>query len=93
MIIDDEGGHLCRGQIRIVECAHEAAVVVGGERRGQKSLPIPGREQDHGIAKVEDRHASTLTETPSVPDRSRDGHLAATGNQEFSWGRHRHLTW
>jgi len=93
VIVDDEGGHLRRGQIGIVQGADKVVVLLSGERRGQEPLSLPGREQDHGIAKIEDRHASALIETPSVPDRSRDRHLAATGNQEFSWGRHRHLTW
>ncbi|HKN40073.1 MAG TPA: hypothetical protein VJ010_06540 [Actinomycetota bacterium] len=80
MIVDDKARHLRGGEIGIIQTADEPVVLFGGEGFPEQSLPGPGREEDDRIAKIEDRHAPTLIETPPMPHRGRHRHLPARGD-------------
>jgi hypothetical protein len=77
MIVDDDASHLGGGEIGIVHSPDEPEVLFGGESVPEEPLPRAGREEDDCFAKIEDRHASTLIQTPSMPYRSWHRHLSA----------------
>jgi hypothetical protein len=56
MIVDDEGRHLHRREIRIVKAAHKHSMVLGAEGLRQESLALSRRKENHGVARVNDGH-------------------------------------
>jgi hypothetical protein len=51
-------------------------MVFGSEGLGQELLPSTRWKQDHGVTQVNDRHSTTVIESPSMADRRWHRHLA-----------------
>lgn len=83
MIIDDDRVHSGRGEIWVIEAVDEPSVIFCGEGSGQKLLASARRQENHGIAEVDHRQASTLGDAPPTADGRRHRHLPAAGHEEF----------
>jgi hypothetical protein len=66
MIVNDDGGHLGRREIRVVELADELTVGVGTQCLPEEPLPGAGREEDHSVTEVDDGHSAAVIEPPSM---------------------------
>jgi len=44
-------------------------MVFGGKSLSQELLPSTRRKKDHGVTQVNDRHSTTVIESPAVADR------------------------
>ncbi len=72
VVVNDEGGHLRRREIWVVELADELQVSVGAQCLPEEPLPGAGREEDHSVTEVDEGHSSTLIEPPSTAYSRRD---------------------
>jgi hypothetical protein len=69
VIVNDDGSHLRGSEIRVVESSDESQVVFGGEGLSQELLPSTRWKKDHDVTQVNDRHSTTVIESPAVADR------------------------
>jgi len=49
VVVDDDGRHLGRGQIRVVDSFNESTMVLGTESLGEELLAPPWRKKNHGV--------------------------------------------
>jgi hypothetical protein len=72
VVVNDDGGHLRRREIGVVELADESAVSVGAQCLPEKPLSGAGGEEDHSVTEVDDGHSAALIEPPSMAYSRRD---------------------
>lgn len=90
VIIDDDRGHLRRGEIWVTEVLDERSVFFGGQRFAEYLVAGTGREKHDSVTEVDDRHPSAVRKTPSMSHLCGNRHLAALRDQELSSLRRRH---
>jgi hypothetical protein len=66
VVVDDDGWHLCRGQIRVVDSFNESTMVLGAESMSEELLASPRRKKNHGVPQVDDRHSTPAIEPPAM---------------------------
>jgi hypothetical protein len=66
VVVDDDGWHLGRGQIRIVDSFNESKMVLGAESMSKDLLAPSRRKKNHGVPQVEDRHSTPAIEPPAM---------------------------
>jgi len=66
VVVDDDGRHLGRGQIRVVDSFNESTMVLGTESLGEELLAPPWRKKNHGVPQVDDRHSTAAIEPPAM---------------------------
>jgi hypothetical protein len=69
VIVNDDGSHLRSSEVRVVESSDESQMVFSGEGLGQEPLVSTRGKKDHGVSQVNDRHSTTMIESPAVADR------------------------
>ena len=83
VVVDDDGCHLRGRQIGIVDFADELAMLFGRQSVGKELLTAARREEDHGIAQVDNRDSSTMIQPPPMAHGSRYGHLPTGRDEKF----------
>jgi hypothetical protein len=66
VVVDDDRWHLGRGQVRVVHFFDESTVVLGAESPSEELLASSRRQKNHGVSKVDDRHATSAIEPPAM---------------------------
>jgi hypothetical protein len=72
VVVNDDGWHLGRRQIWIIELANESSVVFVTESSCDELLTPPGWKKDDCVPQVNYGHPTAVVESPAVPDCRRD---------------------
>ena len=83
VIVNDDGGHSARREVRVIKRGHPTDVLLRGECLVDEALPGARREEHHGVAKVDHADAPAVVETPAVPNRGGHRHLSAGGDKKL----------
>jgi hypothetical protein len=68
MVVNDDGNHLCRGEIGVAEALDESSMVFSAKGLGQEALLPTWWKKDHRVAQVNDGHSTSVIEAPSMAD-------------------------
>ncbi len=88
MVVDDDGGHLRRCQVRVVDTLDPLKMILGGQGSSENLLAAARRQEDHSVTQIHHSHPSPVIEPPPMAYCRRNRHLAIRGHKELGGYRH-----
>jgi hypothetical protein len=88
VVVNDNGNHLCGGEVWVVETTDESQMILSRKGLSQELLPPTRWKKDQGVTQVNNRHSTTVIKSPSMADRRWDRHLPTRRDQKLSRNGH-----